>query len=781
MAEVITRFKLETTQYDSKLRDAAKSLDDYTKTAALAGNEFAKFTQKNVEAARAFGNISTSANNSKDKLKELVGAFNDVAKQYNALTKEQQQSDFGKALAESMTTLKGRIKDVKEEMNSTGGVMDMLASKFTINFDAMKIFNIGLQAAKVALDVAKDAFFASEATVDEWGRTIQSAETVYQGFLNAINNGDISGFLGKMDELVRAARAAYDEMDKLNTMKTIQAPGISRQQTENERLRMMIQTGRYIAPADGRKATMQNGQLLTPEQIKTIERMLQGGLTKMTDLVKNEVDQTGKAIGAYYNSLAKQNGMSLQEFKKGTSTWEEFSKKIKGYEEYKKWDREARAAFARQGGQGSVNFDKNNPYLEYKKWGTFRVDKMGENSYNELVGLIKQRDQQASQIYSTFAQSYRAMNRVEGTTLRSIMGGGGSGSGRSGGLSAIDTNFAEDSIMAQEKEVQRLTDLWKRAGADVKDEYKRQLDEAIAVLDTMKGKVQQIDINKIFPERGVYDGASQSFGQQIAQSINMAMAEAAQNADVQTLHTLMETQIKNGIEGVEIPADWIADQIFGEGIDIPDEYWVNLQEQINEKLRELNIEPIKIDFKTGNIEKINKEAKESTKEFYSAASAIQSVGSALNSIEDPAAKVMGIVSQAIATVALAFANSLKGSVTVWDYIAGAAAGLSTMISTISAIHSATGFAHGGIVDGRSGGFVGGNTFSGDNIGNVRLDAGELVLNRSQQSALASQLENSWPHNLQLDAIIEAEDIRLVLNNNGRRTGRGEYVQSKNRR
>lgn len=117
MADVITRFKLETTQYDSKLRDASKSLAEYTRQATKAGSEFKNFTQKNVEAARALGTITPSANNAKEKVKELVGAFNDAAKAYNALTKEQQQSDFGKALGESLNQLKGRIRDAKIELN----------------------------------------------------------------------------------------------------------------------------------------------------------------------------------------------------------------------------------------------------------------------------------------------------------------------------------------------------------------------------------------------------------------------------------------------------------------------------------------------------------------------------------------------------------------------------------------------------------------------------------------------------------------------------------------
>ena len=122
MADVITRFKLETTQYDSKLRDASKTLSEFARQASFAGKDFDKFTKGNVEAARAFGNISTSATNAKDKVKELVGAYNDMARSYNMLSKEQQQSDWAKAMAQSMQTLKGRISEAKKEMQELQNV-----------------------------------------------------------------------------------------------------------------------------------------------------------------------------------------------------------------------------------------------------------------------------------------------------------------------------------------------------------------------------------------------------------------------------------------------------------------------------------------------------------------------------------------------------------------------------------------------------------------------------------------------------------------------------------
>lgn len=79
----------------------------------------------------------------------------------------------------------------------------------------------------------------------------------------------------------------------------------------------------------------------------------------------------------------------------------------------------------------------------------------------------------------------------------------------------------------------------------------------------------------------------------------------------------------------------------------------------------------------------------------------------------------------------------------------------------------------------------GNSYSGDNLmamgpnGLIGLNAGEIVLNKSQQNNLASQLQGSGMQGLNLTATIRGEQIRLALNNNGRRTGRGEYVQSRN--
>jgi hypothetical protein len=89
------------------------------------------------------------------------------------------------------------------------------------------------------------------------------------------------------------------------------------------------------------------------------------------------------------------------------------------------------------------------------------------------------------------------------------------------------------------------------------------------------------------------------------------------------------------------------------------------------------------------------------------------------------------------------------------------------------------FKNGGIAGKAANGLmVPGNNYSGDRIP-VLVNSGELILNRAQQGNIASQLQGG-AQNLNLDAVITGEQIRLVLNNNGRRTGRGEYVQTNRR-
>ena len=105
-----------------------------------------------------------------------------------------------------------KMKDAQKQWNDFMRGMGMSVSKFTA-------VGAAVGAVSGALKVAKDAFFANEKQLDEWGKTVDASKSVYNGFLSALNTGDISGFLSNIDQIVSAARDAYNALDDLNTFK----------------------------------------------------------------------------------------------------------------------------------------------------------------------------------------------------------------------------------------------------------------------------------------------------------------------------------------------------------------------------------------------------------------------------------------------------------------------------------------------------------------------------------------------------------------------------------
>lgn len=247
--------------------------------------------------------------------------------------------------------------------------------------------------------------------------------------------------------------------------------------------------------------------------------------------------------------------------------------------------------------------------------------------------------------------------------------------------------------------------------------------------------------------------------------------------------TLMQSVINGMITGGVKGADFsdIANDIkkkLLEG-DISDEDWQAFLDRINEKINSAGLK-LKIEVDSdGKIKGITTQSEEMTKSWQKAAGVIGQVSGALNQIEDPAAKIMGIVGEAIATVALGYAKASATPKDPWSWIAFAATGLATMMTMISGIHSATGYAQGGIIKG--------NSYSGDNIGGlvdgsqlVGLNAGEVVLNHAQTETLANSLENDQQGGITSVPYVMGEQVFLGVNTYLRRTGRGELVTTKTR-
>ena len=200
--------------------------------------------------------------------------------------------------------------------------------------------------------------------------------------------------------------------------------------------------------------------------------------------------------------------------------------------------------------------------------------------------------------------------------------------------------------------------------------------------------------------------------------------KGADDANFVSPYLMMLDEIKEKILDVK-------DADLGSALDIPDVY----QQKIKEMERNL-----KAVVKSANI----------------TADVVGNIGQAFMSIEDPAAKVAGTVMQAIASVALGYAQATVNAASMgpWAWIAFAASGLATMLATISSIHNATGYA--------SGGEVKGNTYSGDQIP-IMANAGEIILNRAQQSSLAQSITSGGGmQNINVIGKLHGTDMVLLV-------------------
>ncbi len=751
MADVITRLKLDSGEYDSKIKRATQGLLQMEEECRKVGGTLAVLEDEQKQYVQSLGQMDTVSRNVRGKLAELTAAYTELRVQYERLTEEEKQGDYGKALSSSLDQLKARIGETKsqlneagKEINNSGGLLDNLASKFVVNVDAMKLFNLGLSAAKGALNVVKDAFFASEANVDEWGRTVESSKSLYEGFLNAINTGDISGYLSRINDIVTAAREAYDALDRLGTLRTIQTPQISAQQAENDRLRMIVQTGRYIGRQTGRKEMwegnlFQNGQVLTKEQIQAFERKLNKGVDNIVTLIGNEVDQTTTAIDAIYRSQAKNLGFSVKEFRKGTSSMEEFEKRLQGASEYRRWMAENSFVDQQTGKLVAPRYAPKE-LEQYRGWDVFRVD---GQPYNDLVRLIQQRDQQAAQVYGMQGQAYRTMNRAEGMTVRSIMNGGGGGT-RGGRTTTVNEVLPVGSVAELTKQMQELqkaqqlvtnTDDWKN--------YQDQIDAVKKSIDELKGITTVSDrFNTIMAAGGINpaDLNPQSVSQMALGGLDLANIPLERRKEWLGLSQTPSMQ--------------------------------SLQFETPSTTEQLDKISNSIDTFTGGISKIfsglSAMGIELPKELVAVINAIQGVSSIITGV-GTLIELFSTTSHTANTAAVA------GNTIALTANTAALASVSAALAANTATNFLP-FANGGVVHAAGGFLVPGNHRSGDMVP-AMLNSGEVVLNAAQAANLSAVLQSGAGENLNLTATISGEQIRLALNNNSRRRGRGEYVTS----
>ena len=792
MADSILRLKVESQEYDNKLKQAAQGLTRYADECRKVGGTLEVVEKETLEYVRALGRMDTTSRTATGKLAEMKKTFVELSAQYKQMTDAEKNSPFGKALAASLEELKPRIIDTKnqlDEINDSlkgmssnaggGGLFAGLGDKMS---GALQVFagNMLTKAAGAVANLGSEIF----SSVQQGVELARQGEGIRIAF-ERLGRGDILDGLRQAThgtvtdlELMKAAVKFNDFKLPLDELGTMLAFAQQKAKDTGQSVDYMVDS---IVTGLGRKSLMILDNLgLSATEVK--ERMAETGdmtkavgdiireqMAKAGDYVETAADRATQAnvnlqnkmeeLGRKFAPLQEASdnlwtsmkigimdiiGGPLTDFlnklteagrmasaygvlggnaKVGrmtanlSSAREENRQSIYQQQQQQFWryinprEQQIRDIRAWQSGQrGEALQGRINAITE--KYGSLDITKI-QAEVDAAKKMLADYQQAAKQILQPIKQEITPAITTSGGAK-----GGGGRSGRSSSGSKSEPTIAPDSIAAQQKLVADLTRQWNEAGAEVRNQYVQPLIEAESKLKEMRDQ-----------------------------------------------QALMKEQAQGKLLG---------DTSDGKGIEVPISSSASFEEWMNgvkEQLANLKIDPIEIPIETAT-----KDVKAIAKAASVTADVVGSIGDAFNAIEDPAAKVAGTVMQAIASVALGYAQATVEATSMgpWAWVAFAASGLATMLSTISAIHSATGYAEGGMIKG--------NSYSGDNIGGmvdgsqlVGLNAGEVVLNASQQNMLAQNLQGAGGNTVRVIGTLRGNDIVLAVDRSLQASGRGELL------
>lgn len=115
--DIISRLKLESGEFDSKIKRAGQELMAYSEHCKKTGLQMGYANKDAKEFAKALGSMTTVSTTARGKVNELSEAFVNLKSMYNQMTDAEKKGEFGRTLSASLDQLKQRTMEAKKELN----------------------------------------------------------------------------------------------------------------------------------------------------------------------------------------------------------------------------------------------------------------------------------------------------------------------------------------------------------------------------------------------------------------------------------------------------------------------------------------------------------------------------------------------------------------------------------------------------------------------------------------------------------------------------------------
>lgn len=186
MADSILRLKVESQEYEAKLKRASQGLNHFISDCRNSGKELNKATDDVLDYVRALGQMPTVAKGGQQSLREMTRTVGDLTIMYRELTEEEKRSPFGQALAQSIQELTKRAGDARDAIDDVNTTIKYAASD-TKTFDTLTSSARLMAAGFQVVQGAAKLMGVDMSDNIELQTKLQSAMSVSIGLLQAQN------------------------------------------------------------------------------------------------------------------------------------------------------------------------------------------------------------------------------------------------------------------------------------------------------------------------------------------------------------------------------------------------------------------------------------------------------------------------------------------------------------------------------------------------------------------------------------------------------------------
>lgn len=253
MTQLSAKITADTSGFRKSIKDAENVLKGFTAEESAAAGALRKVYDVTQDQVKAYKKVSESMLRATDGTKTIRQQSNalrdDIERlkiQWNNLSETAKKSRFGQSMANSIRTAEAQLRAMQGTVQSTSAVTTAASSSMEGLVSVVGRFAPAVGAGTTALKVMKDAFFATEQNMDEWGRTCEAAKGTYQVFLDTINNGSWSDFFKNIGNAQKEMRNLFDLYDTLGSTRQNNQARIALQERKVNELRRRLTAGEDV-------------------------------------------------------------------------------------------------------------------------------------------------------------------------------------------------------------------------------------------------------------------------------------------------------------------------------------------------------------------------------------------------------------------------------------------------------------------------------------------------------------------------------------------------------